>query len=66
MWLYNLSHGLGIHSWDLPALCALLIIVVMLIVHHHNQKGRKKDFENQLQEKVRDIRSNPNGNAAKI
>ena len=39
MGYFEFVHNLGIHSWDIPALIALVILVIMIIVHHHNKKN---------------------------
>ena len=49
---FEFVHNLGIHSWDIPA----LILVVMILVHRHNQKKREKDFEEELDQKIQDLR----------
>ena len=49
-------HNLGIHSWDIPALIVAVILVVMILVHRHNQKKREKDFEEELDQKIQDLR----------
>ena len=58
--LYNFSYfvhnSLGLHFWDLPALLVGVIMIVMLIVHTHNQKKREKDFEEELDQKIQDLR----------
>lgn len=53
---YEIVHVLGIHSWDIPALIALVILIVVVLWHHHNQKKRKKDFEEELEKKIQEIR----------
>lgn len=53
---FEFVHNLGIHAWDLPALVALVILVIMILVHHNNQKKRDKDFEEELDEKIQEIR----------
>ena len=35
---FEFVHNLGIHSWDIPALIALIAMVVMIFVHRSNQK----------------------------
>lgn len=53
---FEFVHNLGIHTWDLPALVALVILVIMILVHHNNQKKRDDDFEKELDEKIQEIR----------
>ena len=53
---FEFVHNLGIHSWDIPALIVAVILVVMILVHCHNQKKRKKDFEEELDQKIQDLR----------
>ena len=53
---FEFVHNLGIHSWDIPALIVALILVVMILVHRHNQKKREKDFEEELDQKIQDLR----------
>ena len=53
---YEFVHNLGIHSWDIPALIVAVILVVMILVHRHNQKKREKDFEEELDQKIQDLR----------
>ena len=53
---FEFVHNLGIHSWDIPALIVAVILVVMILVHRHNQKKREKDFEEELDQKMHDLR----------
>ena len=53
---YEFVHNLGIHSWDIPALIVAVILVVMILVHHRNQKKRLNDFEDDLDQKIQEIR----------
>lgn len=53
---FEFVHNLGIHSWDIPALIVTVILVVMILVHRHNQKKREKDFEEELDQKIQDLR----------
>ena len=53
---FEFVHNLGIHSWDIPALIVAVILVVMILVHRHNQKIREKDFEEELDQKIQDLR----------
>lgn len=53
---FEFVHNLGIHSWDIPALVIAVILVVMILVHRHNQKKREKDFEEELDQKIQDLR----------
>ena len=53
---FEFVHHLGIHSWDIPALIVAVILVVMILVHRHNQKKREKDFEEELDQKIQDLR----------
>ena len=53
---FECVHNLGIHSWDIPALIVAVILVVMILVHRHNQKKREKDFEEELDQKIQDLR----------
>lgn len=53
---FEVVHNLGIHSWDIPALIVAVILVVMILVHRHNQKKREKDFEEELDQKIQDLR----------
>ncbi len=41
---FEFVHNLGIHSWDIPALIALIVMVVMIFVHRSNQKNREEEF----------------------
>ena len=54
MGYFEFVHNLGIHSWDIPALIALVI------VHHNNQKKRDDDFEKDLDDKIQEIREGQN------
>ena len=60
MGYFEFVHNLGIHSWDIPALIALVILVIMIIVHHNNQKKRDDDFEKDLDDKIQEIREGQN------
>ena len=53
---FEFVHNLGIHSWDIPALIVAVILVVMILGHCHNQKKREKDFEEELDQKIQDLR----------
>lgn len=53
---FEFVHNLGVHSWDIPALIVAVILVVMILVHRHNQKKREKDFEEELDQKIQDLR----------
>ena len=53
---YEFVHNLGIHSWDIPALIALIVMVVMIFVHRSNQKNRADEFEKDLDKKIQEIR----------
>ena len=53
---FEFVHNLGIHSWDIPALIVAVILVVMILVHRHNPKKREKDFEEELDQKIQDLR----------
>lgn len=53
---YEFVHNLGIHSWDIPALIVAVILVIMILVHHRNQKKRLNDFEDDLDQKIQEIR----------
>ena len=53
---YEFVHNLGIHSWDIPALIVAVILVVMILVHQRNQKKRLNDFEDDLDQKIQEIR----------
>ena len=53
---FEFVHNLGIHSWDIPELIVAVILVVMILVHRHNQKKREKDFEEELDQKIQDLR----------
>lgn len=53
---FEFVHNLGIHSWDIPALIVAVILVVMILFHRHNQKKREKDFEEELDQKIQDLR----------
>ena len=53
---YEIVHVLGIHSWDIPALITLVILIVVVLGHHHNQKKRQKEFEEELEKKIQEIR----------
>lgn len=55
---FEIVHSLGMHSWDIPALVAAVILIVMILVHHTNQKNREKDFEEELDKKVQEVREN--------
>ncbi|RGV97067.1 hypothetical protein DWV97_07000 [Ruminococcus sp. AF14-10] len=50
---FEFVHNLGIHSWDIPALIAL---IVMIFVHRSNQKNREEEFEKDLDKKIQEIR----------
>lgn len=56
MLYFDIVHALGLHSWDIPALIALVILIVVVLWHHHNQKTREKDFEKELEDKIQEIR----------
>lgn len=60
MGYFEFVHNLVIHSWDIPALIALVILVIMIIVHHNNQKKRDDDFEKDLDDKIQEIREGQN------
>lgn len=54
--MYNFIHQtLGLCFWDLPALLLGVLMIVMFAVHRHNQKKREKDFEEELEEKIKEI-----------
>ena len=61
---FEFVHNLGIHSWDIPALIVAVILVVMILVHRHNQKKREKDFEEELDQKIQDLREELDKNPA--
>lgn len=54
--LYQFIHSLGLCFWEIPALLVGVIMIVMLAVHKHNQKKREKDFEDELEEKMKAIK----------
>ena len=53
---FEFVHNMGIQSWDIPAQIVAVILVVMILVHRHNQKKREKDFEEELDQKIQDLR----------
>ena len=53
---FEFVHNLGIHSWDIPALIALIVMIVMIFVHRSNQKNRADEFEKDLDKKIQEIR----------
>ncbi len=56
MQFYEFAHNLGVHVWEIPSLVVILVMVIMGIVHWRNQKKRDSDFENELNEKIQEIR----------
>ena len=56
MQLYEFAHNLGVHVWEIPSLVVILVMVIMGIVHWRNQKKRDSDFEDELNEKIQEIR----------
>lgn len=67
--LYNLyqfvHNSLGLHFWDIPALLVGVIMIVVFAVHRHNQKKREKDFEDELEEKIKTIQEGASGGNVK-
>lgn len=57
---FEFVHNMGIHSWDIPALIVAVILIVMILVHRHNQKKRLNDFEEELDQKIQDLREEMN------
>lgn len=57
---FEFVHNMGIHSWDIPALIVAVILIIMILVHRHNQKKRLKDFEEELDQKIQDLREEMN------
>lgn len=61
--LYNFDkfvhNSLGLCFWDLPALAVAIIMIVVFVMHRHNQKKREKDFEDELEKKLKEIQENP-------
>lgn len=55
MRLYEFVHNIGVCFWEIPALLTLAVMVIMGIVHGHNQKKRNKDFEEELEEKMKKL-----------
>ena len=53
---FEFVHNLGMHSWDIPALVVAIVLLIMILVHHSNQKQREKDFEEELDKKIQEIR----------
>lgn len=54
--MYNFIHQtLGLCFWDLPALLVGVLMIVMFAVHRHNQKKREKDFQEELEDKIKEI-----------
>lgn len=53
---YEFVHSLGLHSWDIPALVVVLIMVIVGLVHTRNHKKRDKDFEEELEKKLDEIK----------
>lgn len=56
MQFYEFAHNLGVHVWEIPSLVVILVMVIMGIVHWRNQKKRDSDFEDELNEKIQEIR----------
>ena len=67
MWmnLYGFTHNsLGMHFWELPALLAGVVILVELVVHSHKQKKREKQFDEDREERLKNIQQEATGNPA--
>ena len=56
MQLYEFAHNLGVHVWEIPSLVVILVMAIMGIVHWRNQKKRDSDFQDELDEKIQEIR----------
>ncbi len=56
MQFYEFAHSLGVHVWEIPSLVVILVMVIMGIVHWRNQKKRDSDFEEELDDKIQEIR----------
>lgn len=54
---YEFVHGIGLHLWDIPALLVLVIMIVVFLVHKNNQKKRENDFQDELDQKLEEIKS---------
>lgn len=65
--LYNLyqfiHNSLGLCFWDIPALLVGIMMIVVFAVHRHNQKKREKDFEEELEEKIKVLTEETVGSA---
>lgn len=67
MWmnLYGFKHNsLGMHFWELPALLAGVVTLVELVVHSHKQKKREKQFDEDREERLKNIQQEATGNPA--
>ena len=56
MQFYEFAHNLGVHVWVIPSLVVMPVMGIMGIVHWRNQKKRDSDFEDELNEKIQEIR----------
>lgn len=56
MRIYEFVHtSLGLCFWEIPALLTGLGMIIAAVVHNHNQKKRNKDFEEGLEEKIKEL-----------
>lgn len=56
MRFYEFAHSIGIHVWEIPALAVAVLMIVVGLVHWRNQRNREKDFEEELEERGRELR----------
>lgn len=54
--MYSFVHtSLGLCFWDIPTIIVAVLGIVMFAVHKHNQKKREKDFEDELEQKIKEV-----------
>ena len=55
--MYSFIHtSLGLCFWDIPTIIVAILGIVMFAVHKHNQKKREKDFEENLEKRLTEMR----------
>lgn len=46
----------GLSLWDVLTLVVGVIMIIVFVVHRNNQKKRRKEFEEQLAEKIQEVK----------
>lgn len=66
--LYLFDHNiLHICFWTLPMIILGVLMIIMAVVHKRNQNKREKDFNEQLEDKIKALKSeNPETDIAAV